>query len=175
MITHYELYNTFFSDDLDIESAKEFFRKIFHEPSVYYPIYFYLIQSKFNENEIKELLANEQGTKNDKIIERFEEGNLNTETEAAKKILKAYDEFKNKKNIILTELSERELRYILQAITHLKETEIEFKYILQVLKEIYDNYFSKKSITKTFIRKAICHIDLVIYGKQYFENKISTK
>jgi len=77
MITHYELYNTFFSDDLDVESAKDFFRKIFHEPSVYYPIYFYLIQSKFNENEIKELLANEQGTINDKITERFEKENNN--------------------------------------------------------------------------------------------------
>ena len=181
VITHFELFNSFFEQELDADSSKEFFRRVLYENSVYYPIYFYIINSKLTQSEISEVLINEKGNKVKDVKKRFSLeknnpikfriGNISTGTDAAKKIKEAYETLKAKKGVDFSKITPIELRYFIQAITHLKESEIDILYITQILKKIYNNYFNESSTTKSFIRKAICHIDLVVYGKKYYDEK----
>ncbi|OEK08744.1 hypothetical protein A8C32_00245 [Flavivirga aquatica] len=181
IITHFELFNSFFEQQLDTNSSKEFFRRVLHENSVYYPIYFYLVNSKLKKSEISEILKTEKGNKVKDVKKRFilekdnpskfKIGNISTGTDAAKKISEAYESLKTKQHIDFSKISATELRYYIQAITHLKESEIDLSYIVLILKNIYNNYFNQSSTTKSFIRKAVCHIDLIIYGKKYYNEK----
>ncbi|MBA4744080.1 MAG: ATP-binding protein [Muricauda sp.] len=178
IITHFELFNSFFEQKLDSDSASEFFRKVVHENTVYYPIYFYIEQSKLSKKQVLDLLKNSKGNKVNDIKKRFKIeknnltkfkiGNISTGTEAAKKITNAIRELKSDKKIDFKTVDTRELRYYIQAITHLKKEEINKDYIMSVLKDIYDNHFNQSATTKSFIRKAICHIDLIFYGENYF-------
>lgn len=179
VVTHFELYKSFLEQDLDTNSAKEFFRNVAYENTVYYPIYYYLIMAKLDSSSVSKILKKEKGAKVNELtnrilaeknnITRFESGNMNTETEAAKSISTAFESLKEKKKIEIKEIESSELRYLVQAITHLEEKDIDLDYILNVLKEIYDNHFNQSSTTKSFIRKAICHIDLIFFGTKYFE------
>ncbi|WP_407556856.1 helix-turn-helix domain-containing protein [Winogradskyella sp. 4-2091] len=181
IITHFELFNSFFEQQLDTDSAKEFLRRVMHENTAYYPIYFYISKSTLNQTKIAELLNNEVGNKVEDIKNRFrleknnsskfKIGNITTGSEAAKKITKAIKELKENKTIDFKSIDTRELRYYIQAITHLKENEINKTYIMGVLKDVYDNCFNQSSTTKSFIRKAICHIDLILFGKNFYESK----
>lgn len=179
IITHFELYKSFFEQDLDIESAKEFFRKVAYENTVYYPIYYYLVTSKLSHKSVEKLLLKEKGPKVSNLKTRlskekndyfrFEIGNVNSGTDAAKSITTALDSIKNKSDINFKNLNSASLRYLIQAITHLKTDDIETSHILFILNELYDNHFNQSDTTRSFIRKAICHVDLVIFGKQYFD------
>lgn len=181
IITHFELYKSFLEQSLDVDTAKEFFRKVLYENTVYYPIYYYLYKANLDFEKVENLLKKEKGSKikdvekrlkNEKVnYKRFENGNLNTKTDAAKKILKSYNALKNKEDIQIKGIPYQELRYIIQGITHLKENEIDVDYILSVVKNIYDNHFNQSSTTKSFIRKAICHIDLTVFGKYFFDTQ----
>lgn len=179
IITHFELFNSFFEQKLEPDSASEFFRKVLHENTVYYPIYFYISQSKLNNEQVNKLIQDSKGNKTNDIKERFrleknnkakfKIGNISTGTEAAKKITKAIKELKANKKIDFKTIDSRELRYYIQAITHLKKEEIDEKYIMEILKDIYDNHFNQSSTTKSFIRKAICHIDLILFGEKFLK------
>lgn len=181
IITHFELFNSFFEQKLDSDSAREFFRSVLHENTVYYPIYFYISQSNLNQTQISELLKNEKSNKVEDIRKRlkleknnfskFKIGNVTSGSEASKKITKAIKELKENKKIDFKSIDTRELRYYIQAITHLKEEEINKPYIMSILKDIYDNCFNHSGTTKSFIRKAICHIDLILFGKKFYESK----
>ncbi|HBI81712.1 MAG TPA: hypothetical protein DDY04_07205 [Bacteroidales bacterium] len=150
IITHFELFKSFFKQDLDKETGKEFFRKVAYENTVYYPIYYYLVSSNLNEDSIGKLLQKEKGAKCEELkkrlknernnFSRFEIGNIKSETDAAKSISSSFDLLKSKSDISIKELSVSELRYLIQAITHLGENEIELRYILNILNEIYDNH-----------------------------------
>ncbi|WP_037349055.1 helix-turn-helix domain-containing protein [Sediminibacter sp. Hel_I_10] len=180
IITHFELFNSFFEQELDSDSAREFFRRVLYENTVYYPIYFYISKSNLNQTQISELLKTEQGNKVDDMRKRFKLeksnfskfkiGNITTGSDAAKKITKAIKELTENKQINFKSISTRELRYYIQAITHLKEDEINMPYIMRILKDIYDNCFNQSGTTKSFIRKAICHIDLILFGKEFYES-----
>lgn len=179
IITHFELYKSFLEQDLDIESATEFFRKVAYENTVYYPIYYYLVTSKLNPASVEKLLSKEKGPKVSNLKTRlskerndyfrFEIGNIKSGTNAAKSITSALDSIKTKSEIDFKNMDSASLRYLIQAITHLKLDDIDVSHILYILKELYDNHFNQSDTTKSFIRKAICHVDLIIFGKQYFD------
>ncbi|MCD8426034.1 ATP-binding protein [Tenacibaculum dicentrarchi] len=181
IITHFELFSSFFEQDLDVDSAKEFLRKVTHENSVYYPIYFYIKKSQLTKSEVYNILDKEKGNKvkdvekrlstEENKITKFINGNISSGTPSAEKIQKAYDNLKAEKNIDFSNIESSDLRYYIQAITHLKKEEINISYIISVLKNIYDKYFNKSSTTKSIIRKAICHIDLTMYGEDFFKNE----
>ncbi len=176
VITHVELYKSFFKQDLDVDDSKEFFKKVLHESTPYYPIYFYILNSKLSDAEINKILNKNKG---DKVSERlstekdnftkFKNGQISTETASAKKITTAYNAFKAKQPVDFSAIAKADARYYIQAITHLQEDEIDIIYIVQILKGIYDAYFGESSQKRTLIRKAICHIDLVFHGKKYFD------
>ncbi|WP_405292317.1 helix-turn-helix domain-containing protein [Algibacter sp. Ld11] len=180
IITHFELFSSFFEQELDIDSAKEFLRKVTHENSVYYPIYFYISKSKLTKTEVYKILDKEKSNKvedvkirlsiEEKNKTKFISGNISSGTPAAEKIKKAFDKLKTEKKIDFSNIETSELRYYIQAITHLKKDEIKIPYIIDVLKNIYDKHFNHSSTTKSFIRKAICHIDLTMYGEDFFTN-----
>ncbi len=179
IITHFELYKSFFNQDLVFDSSKDFFRKVAYENTEYYPIYYYLVTSNLSPIKVEKLLSKEKGPKVGNIktrlfkeknnYSRFEIGNVKTGTDAAKSIASALVSIKNKTEIDFKNLDSASLRYLIQAITHLKFDDIDIPHILKILNELYDNYFNQSNTTKSFIRKAICHIDLIIFGKQYFE------
>ena len=178
LITHFDLYKSFFKQDLDCESSKDFFRKVAYENTEYYPIYFYLVTSKLSQASVEKLLSKEKGPKVSNLMlrlskeknnnSRFEIGNIKSGTDAAKRIASTLDSIKNKSEIDFKNLDSASLRYLIQAITHLKFDDIDILHILNILNELYDNYFNLSDTTKSFIRKAICHVDLIIFGKQYF-------
>lgn len=176
IITHFELFQTFFKQHLDENSAKDFFRQVAYENTAYYPIYFYLMVANLNISGSQVLLNKEKGSKVNDILNRFSDeknnfnkfiiGKIDTGTESAKKILNFIKDLKSKKEINVKLLEPSELRYFIQAITHLKKDEVELNYILNILKQLYDEHFSTSQTTKSFIRKAICHIDLIVFGEK---------
>lgn len=179
IITHFELCKSFFKQDLDVDSAKDFFRKVAYENTEYYPIYYYLVTSKLSPVSVEKLLQKEKGPKIKNLISRlskekgnysrFEIGNTKSGTDAAKSISSALDSIKRKSDIDFKKLDSASLRYLIQAITHLKSDDIDISHILNILNELYDNHFNQSNMTKSFIRKAICHVDLVVFGKQFFD------
>lgn len=179
IITHFELYKSFLEQEVDSDTAREFFRKVLYENSIYYPIYYYLVKSNLDKETLLKILKKEKGSKVKEIenrikseknnYKRFEAGNLDTQTDAAKQIMSAYKDLKKGNEFKIKDMEYRQLRYLIQAITHLTEKEVDINYILSILKEIYDNHFNQSSTSKSFIRKAICHVDLIIYGKHFFE------
>lgn len=179
IITHFELYQSFFNQDLDKDSAKDFFRKVMYENTVYYPIYYYLSLCEFSDFELNNVLKKEKGHKILDLQKRFDEeknnvskfvsGNLQSESDAATHISEFLKKLKASETLNIRDMELADLRYVNQAITHLENTDLDVKYILRILKELYDYHFTSSSTTKSFIRKAICHIDLMIYGKRFYE------
>ncbi len=179
LITHFELLNSFFEQNLEIDNAKEFFKKVLHENTQYYPIYFYIFKSEMKKSQIYKMLDNIKGNKVESVKERFEKegndtfrfkiGNISTGTEAAKQISNELKKLKEKREIDSKSLNTKELRYLIQAITHLTNKDIDSTYIMKILKNIYDNHFNESPTTKSFIRKAICHIDLILFGEHFFK------
>ena len=173
------MYNVFFESKLKKETAYEFFRRVLHENTAYYPIYYYIVCSELKQQQVEEIIAKEQGQKCTEVTQRlkkengsyrrFEKGNISTQTESAKKIKAAYEKLKSKEEFKIKSIESLELRYVLQAITHLSEEELDLDYVLGILKNIYDHHFNANSVTKTFIRQSICHVDLVVFGKKFFE------
>ncbi|VXB09578.1 AlbA family DNA-binding domain-containing protein [Chryseobacterium sp. 8AT] len=178
IITHFELYQSFFNQDLDKDSAKDFFRKVMYENTVYYPIYYYLSLCEFSDFELNNVLKKEKGHKILDLQKRFDEeknnvskfvsGNLQSESDAATHISEFLKKLKASETLNIRDMELADLRYVNQAITHLENTDLDVKYILRILKELYDYHFTSSSTTKSFIRKAICHIDLMIYGKRFY-------
>ncbi len=64
-----------------------------------------------------------------------------------------------------------ELGRLIQSITHIDLEEIDTDYILSLLKNIHHAVFNKDDFRtlRTSIRKSICHIDLIWYGKNFFK------
>lgn len=179
IITHFELYQSFFNHDLDKDSAKDFLRKVMYENTVYYPIYYYLSLCEFSDTELNLILTKEKGHKIGDLRKRFDEekknvnkfvsGNLQSDSDAATHISEFLEKLKNYESINIKDMELADLRYLNQAITHLESNNVDKKYILKILKELYDYHFTRSATTKSFIRKAICHIDLIIYGKKFFQ------
>src|SRR5690606_9466522 len=128
-ITHFELYQSFFSHDLDKDSSLEFLRKVLYENTVYFPIYYYLVKASISNEHLDEILSKEKGSKisdfkhristekNDR--EKFITGNIQSDSNAATSI-KAYLKMLEGKNVInIKELESLEIRYLISAITHL--------------------------------------------------------
>ncbi|TPG31308.1 helix-turn-helix domain-containing protein [Flavobacterium pectinovorum] len=178
IITHFELYQSFFKRDLDKESSKDFFRKVLYENTVYYPIYYYLSVCEYTENELQSILKKDKGQKVSDLQKRlrdeksnskkFISGNIQTETNAANHISKFLIKLKASEELNIKDIDPSDLRYLIQAITHLDKSTIDIQYILLVLKQLYDYHFTKSSTTKSFIRRAICHVDLTIYGEKFY-------
>ncbi len=173
IITHFELFSSFFEQKLDSDNAKEFLKKVTHESSIYYPIYFYIKKTNLSKSEVLSFLDKAKGNKMEKVKQRLSDEGINNEklvigniasgTPVAKKINNFLTQLKNNESINFEGIEKQDLKYVIQAITHLKKEEINIEYITKILKKIYDHYFNESSITKLFIRKAICYIDLTLY------------
>ncbi len=179
VITLNELFEVFFSQKLKENIAHEFFRKVLYENSSYYPIYFYLTKAKITLTDAFKMIEQEHGSKcsavKNRLIKeakdylRFKNGNMDTGSDAAYKISEFYDLLKQGKKIKVRKLRNLELRHVLQAITHLSQIEIDKNYIIKLLSKIFKYHFDSNAITKTFIRQTICHVDLNLYGIEYFK------
>lgn len=176
-ITHFELYQSFFSQDLDQDSSLEFLRKVLYENTVYFPIYYYLVKASINSEKLNEILDKEKGDKisdlkarlsaEKKDREKFISGNIQSDSNAANSIKAYLIKLENNEEINVKELEYLEIRYLISAITHLNFENIDTRYILNILKSIYDNHFTSSATTKSFIRKVICHVDLMMYGNLF--------
>ncbi len=184
VINHHDIYQTFFKQEIDKDCAKQYLKQIISESSVYLPFYFYIFNAEMNISEFLKFIEDSKGLRRNEIIKRIEgekkdnhklrNGHLDTATDAAKSIKGYYSQILKNEVINLENIEDLKIRHILQAVTHLKESEINISYICNLLENIYDLYYEKNSISKGFIKKAICHIDLVVYGKQIF-TKVKSK
>ncbi len=175
VLTQNDIFLTFFNQEIDKESAKQYIKQIIFDSSVYLPFYFYITKAELDILEFLKIIDEHKGTRKTEILKRIEveqkdihkflNGNMNTETESAKKITDFYNQILLKSEISMENLEDLNLRYILQAITHLKENEINLAYICELLQKIYNKYYERNNISKSFIKKAICHIDLLLFGK----------
>lgn len=179
IITQRDLYKAFLDQNLDSKTAIEFFRKVTYENTVYFPIYYYLLTSGLSLGEIENKLQEKIGHKFKNLKERyliekddycrFQNGNINTGTNAARNILHNLELLRNKTDIDIKKMELSSLRYLIQAITHLTYEDIDKLYILDVLNKIFDYHFTQANGTKTLIRQGFCHVDLLLFGKTYFD------
>src|SRR5690606_22224397 len=113
-ITHFELYQSFFSQDLDQDSSLEFLRKVLYENTVYFPIYYYLVKASINEEKLDEILNKEKGDKisdfkarlsaEKKDRKKFISGNVQSDSNAANSIKAYLIKLKNNDTINIKEL-----------------------------------------------------------------------
>lgn len=165
-----DLFISFFNKE-KVSSPIEYLKQICFESSAFYPIYYYLKLANLRKEDVIPQIEtlNTRGQTKIKLIERlkkvedFSLSHSNTATKAyeerdvfVKQILsKTVDSPTNKKEAIR----------LLQAVKTLKKSSLDADYILPLLNEVYDNFYSTAdSSLATEIRQSTCHVDKILYG-----------
>jgi hypothetical protein len=65
------------------------------------------------------------------------------------------------------EIVEGEERYIIYAILSLTGNDINKMYILNLIRQLYENYYHEDKTYSSELRKAICHIDHLLYRPEF--------
>ena|GEM_PF-201022 len=164
-----------FFNQSELIDPLEYVDQICSEPSPYLPVYFFINMAQISIEDVitrlEELKIRQPSRK--KLISRLKEDNnlldtglLTTGTLAAKAkmqyklqiITKALPEN-------LVDESNDNLKYFLQAITHVSKDEIDFNYLLPLLKQLFDKYYSRADGTLVhWLRKALCYMDKLQFG-----------
>lgn len=161
---------TDFLDQNVVDNPLEYIKQICWESSANLPVYYYIKQSQMRLDEVIRELENisTRSTTHSKLIERLSQDKnyqITIQDTHSKAAIKKQD-FKDillKKKVDLNaiDVKSRDIIYFLQSIASLGHDEISAKYILPLLRNIFDLYYTKKNPDVSYdIRTAICHIDI---------------
>ena len=148
----------------------EYIREMVFENTGYLPIYYYIKLSNIPKEDIIEILqkTTSRSYSKKKIIERLScDEDLSeivhkTGKEASKKKL----EFREAiiKKHIPNNLHPNDLKYLFQAVRSLDKSDFDTDYLLPILRAYFDAFYeSKDTIVADYMRKAICHLDIILY------------
>lgn len=157
----------------NVDVPIDYLRAICYEPTVYYPIYFFvglsqlkiediisdLTQVDVRPKNMKNALLKRLRTKNDELKKG---GSVDAKTDKSRhraEVLKAL----KSKTITETQIFEN-LHHFLEVITHLQRDDIGINDICQLLlKTIIPRYSDLSPNNAYWLRQAICHLDVIWY------------
>lgn len=145
----------------------EYIKQICFERSVYLPIYYFMRKANLSRKATIQIIIDTQSTpdKKDALLNR-----LNSYDKSLKVGLGAISD--EMKELILSEAIDpkmpiEDLKAALQTIRTLECSEINDRYLYNLLKEWFDIYYSSDSSSlRDKIRRAICYIDKKINGEK---------
>lgn len=155
-----------------VDNPLEYIIQVCWESSANMPIYFYIAQSGKTLAEVVEIIENikTRSPSQTKLLSRlvsdkdFTNKIRNTGSLAAASKT-AHRQSILEKSVDLKEISKdmRQLKYLIQTICTIKAEEIDFDYVLNLLNEIFENYFTEKQFDVSGeIRRSICYVDALM-------------
>jgi len=164
---------TNFLDRKSVDNPMEYIIQICWESSFNLPVYYYIFQSnKTIEEVIYELekvrtrsiaqsgLLDRLSTSRDYSIKIPNSGSPSAKQKAL------YREMILDGKVDLNSINEntRDLVYLIQSIRAIDQNELDSKYVLMLLKKVFDLYFTQKCPdVSADIRYSICHVDVLLY------------
>lgn len=156
-----------------IDSPLEYIIQICWESTFNLPVYYYIVQSKKTlEEVIYELeevrtrspahtgLLDRLSTPRDYSIKIPKTGSI----AAMQKSLCRQMILDKKVDLDSIDENTRDLRYLIQSIRSIGKGELDPNYVLNLLKRIFDLYFTQKNPDESAgIRYSICHVDVILY------------
>lgn len=154
-----------------VASPIEYLKQICFESSAYFPIYYYMKLANLKKEQLipQIEILNTRGQTKQKLIERFKktENFSLTHTNITTGAYKEREVFVRQlvaKSVKIPN-SKLEVIRLLQAIKTLQKSSLDESYILPLLNEIFEKFYSKAdSSLATEIRQTSCHVDLVVYS-----------
>lgn len=157
----------------------DYIKQICFEASQFYPVYFFINQTSMTISdviaEIGKVDCRPAGKA--KLIGRLKKdealtcGSMNPNTDTGKQVSAIYSDLISK-SLVVTECQSHP-REFFYALTHLTKENADPEFILPLIHgTVFPRFSSLKSLDATFMRKAICHLDLVWY-KQGTSRKLS--
>lgn len=153
-----------------VDNPIEYIKQICWETSANLPVYYYIAQTKLTVLQIIGILeeVKSRSPSQARLMERlsetkdFSESIRYTGSKAAKQ-KSFYKKLVQKKKVDI-DLSLPELRYMIQSIRTLKKAELDKTYVLNLLKKLFENYYTFKTYDiADDLRRTICHLDFVLY------------
>jgi hypothetical protein len=155
----------------------DYVSQVCFEPSIFYPIYFFIGQTRLGTSdviaELEKVDCRERLKK--RLIERlkknetFAYGSLKTNTAPANRRKKMHGQLVSK--VLTDQEAAADLVTMLQAVTHLTREESDPEYILPLLQRVaMPRHSSMTPVEADSFRRALCHLDLIWY-KQETEKK----
>lgn len=145
-------------------------KQVCFEASCYYPVFFYIRQTDSTLSRVISELEKVfcRGNTKQKLISRlktnenFAEGRIEGSTPAAQQRRSIFEKVISK--ILSDEEVKANLAYFFQALTHLDRNNADREFILsQFARNVLPCYSDIIGIQGTYLRKAICHLDLLWY------------
>jgi len=156
----------------------EYIKQLPYEISAFLPIYFFLRKANIPKKEAIKLLNNLKSTmpSKKKLIERlkkeknFRRGSLTARSKQAKMRM----DFRRRMlegTITKQDIDENNLKYFLEAITHLTSEELRSTrtLIFTLMEYIFDTYYPNSRYTSD-IRYTLCYLDVMLYGRMMNEH-----
>ena len=158
-------------------SPLDYVKQVCFESSFFYPLYFFISQTRLGVSEViaelEKVDCRERLKK--RLIERlktkeaFAYGSLKTNTASANRRQKMHARLVAK--AVTDQEAETDLVMVFQALTHLTREEADPEYVLPLLQRVaMPKYSSMSSDEAGYFRRALCHVDLIWY-KQDSEKK----
>jgi hypothetical protein len=165
-----------FIDRESVLSPTEYLKAICFEQSYFFPVYFFVQQTNETIDETIDLLRrlDVRGTVRDKLIERLQRpeerlaiGKLNGASHAAVE-RRSMLEHIGMQTLSPDLVAEQPMRFF-EAVTHINATEFDQDYIFKLIDQlVLPKSQQMVGLTRTYFRKALCHLDLTWYKPRLF-------
>ena len=160
-----------FVDRESVLSPTEYLKAICFEQSYFFPIYFFIQQTNETVDDTVDLLRSldVRGTVRDKLIQRLQTpveslaiGKLNGTSPAAVARRSMVEQLKTQ-SLPADLIAEQPMRFF-EAVTHINATEFDQDYVFKIIDQLILPQSQKMTgLTRTYFRKALCHLDLTWY------------
>jgi hypothetical protein len=152
-------------------SPTEYLKAICYEQSYLFPVYFFIQQTTETIEDTIRLLStlDVRGVVRAKLIERLRKpqekmaiGNLKSSHSATIERMVIVDQLRSK--LLDSRVIDDQPRRFFEALTHTDNAEFSQDYIFGILiKHIEPRLSALDGLTRTYFRKALCHLDLIWY------------
>lgn len=159
----------------------DYVKQVCFEPSQFYPIYFFIGQTRVKIadviTELEKVDCRASGK--NKLIGRLKAneklvyGSLRSSSDAGKVLTQTLSALIDKS--LTDEGCRRNLRVFFYALTHLTKENSDPDFLLPLIQRVaLPQYSSLKSFDATYMRKAMCHLDLIWYRQGVAKNSEAT-
>lgn len=159
---------------IKVMSPTEYIKAACYESSPYIPIYYYAYLSNISCENMIVLINQTKGPSKHTLLNKIDEDDSHIKYYSLPKSEEAVNKRLVLKDLIINaELNiNRDVNPVnlFEAIQLLQKEEINQDYLFTILVDIYNMYWNDQPIIRTFLRKAICHIDYVLFKNELVEN-----
>lgn len=164
-----------FLKQTQIDSPEEYIKAICYQSSGILPVYYYIQLANISLDEaIKNLRkVNKHSQSKTKLLSRLQNDDrlistksnfsIRAETAIGNQREKFHDLIIKSKTISLPQ-NERQIKSLLEAILNLEKDTFEPAFVLNLLEEVFDNYYSNRNLA-SLVRLSASYIDLILFRK----------